>query len=272
VRAIRGVLALACLALLAAAPARAAESSLVTIKTPRGVKQPFILIKPEKPIASVMLFAGGVGALHLQSATTMKWGRLNFLVRVRDKLAARNLMVAVVDTPSDKPKGLFATFRITETHAQDVGAVAAYLKQQADVPVWAVGTSMGTFSAASGALHARNVDGLVLTATITRSRPEWPLAASHPYGVVNMPLSRFKGPALVMSHVKDGCQSSPAADAEKLRKALANARPLEVVLLDGGQSRDPNPCEAMAHHGFQGIEDQAVDAIAKFIAAHSRRS
>ena len=46
----------------------------VSIATPRGAKQAFILIKPEKPVASVILFAGGHGALGLQSATAMKWG------------------------------------------------------------------------------------------------------------------------------------------------------------------------------------------------------
>ena len=65
-------------------------------------------------------------------------------------------------------------------HASDIGAMAAYLKKQAAVPVWLVGTSMGTFSAAGGAIAAEDVDGLVLTSTITRSAPDWKIARSHP--------------------------------------------------------------------------------------------
>ena len=83
------------LLLAASAPAYAQNASLVSIQTPRGVKQAFILIKPEKPVASVILFAGGHGALGLQGAAAMKWGKGNFLVRTRDKFAAHNLMVAV---------------------------------------------------------------------------------------------------------------------------------------------------------------------------------
>ncbi len=252
------------------AQANAQASSLVAIKTPRGVTQKFILIKPEKPAASVILFAGGLGALGLKSATTMKWGAGNFLVRVRDKFAARGLMVAVADAPSDKPKGLYGSFRFTKTHALDIDAVAAYLKKQVGVPVWAVGTSLGSFSAASGAIYSRNVDGLVLTSSTTRALPDWPIANSHPHGVASMPLGSFKGPALIVAHVDDGCMVSPAVDTEKLRKALKNASPVEVALLKGGEARDPNPCEAMGHHGFLGIEDKAVETMVKFIIANSK--
>ena len=40
-----------------------AGTTLVSIPTPRGVTQAFILIKPDNPVASVILFAGGNGAL-----------------------------------------------------------------------------------------------------------------------------------------------------------------------------------------------------------------
>ena len=69
-----------------------------------------------------------------------------------------------------------AIFRMAGAHAGDIGAVAAYLKQQASAPVWLVGTSMGTFSAAEGAIAAKDVDGLVLSSTITRAKPDWKIA------------------------------------------------------------------------------------------------
>src|SRR4051812_19469759 len=83
-----------------------ADTSLVSIETPRGVKQSFILIKPDKPVASVILFAGGHGGLGLKSVSTMQWGAENFLVRSRDAFAAHNLMAAVIDAPSDHQGGM----------------------------------------------------------------------------------------------------------------------------------------------------------------------
>ena len=251
----------------ASAPAHAASSELVSIQTPRGVKQAFILIKPDKPVASVILFAGGHGALGLKSASSMSWGAGNFLVRSRDKFAAHGFLVAVVDAPSDKQEGMNGIFRMGGQHAGDISAVAAYLKKQSDLPVWLVGTSMGTFSAAGGANAGKGVDGLVLTSTITRAQPYWKIKDSHPDGVASMALAKVSVPTLIVSHRKDGCDITPADDAPKLSKALKSARKVETVLLDGGAPPRSKPCQAMSQHGFLGIENAAVDAIAKFIKA-----
>ena len=146
-------------------------------------------------------------------------------------------------------------------------AVAAYLKKQSDLPVWLVGTSMGTFSAAGGAIAGKGVDGLVLTSTITRAQPYWKIKDSHPDGVASMALAKVSVPTLIVSHRKDGCDITPADDAPKLSKALKSARKVETVLLDGGAPPRSKPCQAMSQHGFLGIENAAVDAIAKFIKA-----
>lgn len=248
----------------------AASPTLETVKTPRGAAQSFILIKPDKPVAAVILFAGGHGALGLQSATTMRWGAQNFLVRARDQFAAQGLMVAVIDAPPDHQGGMNAAFRMSREHAADIGAVSTYLKSQANVPVWLIGTSMGTFSAAGGAIAATNADGLVLTSTITRVKPEWKIASSHPNGVASMALNRVKVPTLVMSHRKDGCAITPAADAPKLISKLTSAKPVETTLLDGGLPPKSEPCEARSEHGFFGIEAHAVSKIAGFIKANRR--
>jgi hypothetical protein len=253
----------------AAGPAHAASANLVSIQTPRGARQAFILVTPsQKPVASAILFAGGDGALGLTGTASMKWGAANFLVRTRNMFAARGLMVAVVDAPSDHKDGMNAIFRMSPAHARDIEAVAAHLKKQADVPVWLIGTSMGTFSAAGGAIGAKNVSGLVLTSTITRADPDWKIARSHRDGVASMALSQIAVPALVVSHRKDACRFTPAADAAKLKDRLTKAAKAEVVLLDGGAAPVSDPCEAKSQHGFFGIEAQAVDTVAKFIKAN----
>jgi hypothetical protein len=137
--------------------ARAAE--LVSLRTPRGATQAFIFLKSAHPVASLIMFAGDDGALGLKSATSMARLNDNFLVRTRDKFLDRGFSVAVVDVPSDHRRGINAVFRMGNDHAGDIGAVAAYLKQQASVPVWLVGTSMGTFSAAGGAIATGGTTG-----------------------------------------------------------------------------------------------------------------
>lgn len=247
--------------------ARAAEPTLVSVTTPRGAKQAFILIKPDTPVASVILFAGGHGGLQLKSGTTMGWGAGNFLVRTREQFAAQGLMVAVIDAPSDHQSGMSAEFRMSSAHAGDIGAVVARLKAEAPVPVWLVGTSMGTFSAAEGAIAAKGVDGLVLTSPVTRAKPKWKIAQSHADGVASMALSRVAAPTLIVWHKKDGCDITPASDAPKLKRALSKAAAVDVVLLEGGSPPTSDPCEAKSEHGFLGIEGQAVGVIAAFVKA-----
>jgi pimeloyl-ACP methyl ester carboxylesterase len=261
----------ALLVLATLAPVNANGETLVKLTTPRGVSQSFLLIKPDTPpTAAVILFAGGHGALGLSGSGQMRWGAGNFLVRTRDKFASHDLMVAVMDAPADQQSGMNAIFRMGSAHAGDIGAVAARLRAEANVPVWLVGTSMGTFSAAGGALGAKGIDGVVLTSTITRAQPQWLIADSHPHGVASMNLPRITVPALIMSHRHDGCSITPAADAPKLKARLTAAKPAEIVVLDGGAPPISSPCEAKSQHGFLGIEDEAVAAIARFIKAHPR--
>jgi pimeloyl-ACP methyl ester carboxylesterase len=223
-----------------------AGTTLVSIPTPRGATQAFILIKPDNPLASVILFAGGNGALGLQSASSMKSLASNFLVRSRDKFAAHKFLVAVIDAPSDQQQGMSAVFRMSSAHAGDIGAVAAYLKMQANAPVWLIGTSNGTFSAAGGAIAAKGIDGLVLTSTVTRAKPETNFAQRYPDAVASMALPEITVPTLIVSHRKDTCEGSPAADAPKLSQRLTRASKVEVALLDGGNPPQSEPCEAKA--------------------------
>lgn len=246
---------------------QAAAQTLETIRTPRGVKQSFIVMKPDKPVATVLLFAGGHGALNLTSATSMKWGAGNFLVRSRQHFFDQGFIVAVVDAPSDQRAGMNAIFRMSGQHAGDIGAIAQHVKKVADVPVWVVGTSMGTFSAARGGLGVAGVAGVVLSSTITRSDPNWKIKNSHPNGVGSMGLSGVKVPTLIISHRKDGCAITPAADGDKLKARLTASPRVEVKLLDGGLPPKSDPCEAMSQHGFLGIEKEAVGEIARFIKA-----
>lgn len=248
-------------------PVNAADASLVSIRTPRGVTQSFILIKPDDPVASVILFAGGKGVLGLKSASEMGWGAGNFLVRTREKFAAQGLMVAVVDAPSDRRDRMKVSFRMSKDHARDIAAVAAHLKREKDVPVWLVGTSMGTFSAANGAIGSSGIDGLVLTSTVTRAKPEWKIAKSHRDGVASMTLSGVTVPVLILSHLKDGCAITPAADTPKLRARLTKAAKVETLALDGGSPPQAEACEGKSAHGFFGIEDEAVGAVVQFIKA-----
>ncbi len=55
-----------------------------------------------------------------------------------------------MEVPSDHKTGYgYGAFRASQEHAQDIAGVIVALRREASVPVWVVGTSMGTISAAN---------------------------------------------------------------------------------------------------------------------------
>lgn len=63
--------------------------------------------------------------------------------------ARRGLIVATIDAPSDRQINPYlAGYRQRREHVEDIKAVIADIRQQANMPVWLIGTSRGTQSAA----------------------------------------------------------------------------------------------------------------------------
>jgi alpha/beta superfamily hydrolase len=258
--------ALALAALLLVGPAVAAAEDIKTIPTRPGVTQSFLLLKrSDTPAATVILFAGGNGALGLSSGRLAGLGG-NFLVRNRGRFADRDFMVAVPDAPSDHPRGL-TRFRATAGHAEDVRHLIAALRELApSAPVWLVGTSMGTVSAANAAARLREggADGLVLTSSITRT------SKGEGESVEDVKLKDIRIPTLLVHHHQDACPFTPYSDIPGLLKDVAKTPRHELLTFEGGDPPESAPCEARAAHGYLGLDAAVVKAIADWIVATPR--
>ncbi|HYC48944.1 MAG TPA: alpha/beta hydrolase [Burkholderiales bacterium] len=239
--------------------ARAADR-VIDIPTRPGVTQRFVLISPPDAKAAVVLFAGGHGGLQISDSGAFAWGRGNFLVRSAPLFARQQLVVAIIDAPSDRQSHPYLMgFRQTPEHAADVKAVIAWLREHTKLPVWLVGTSRGTQSAAGVAVQlggTHGPDGLVLTATLfgdARGRP-----------VPEMPVDSLRIPVLVVHHEQDECRYTLFRDAPQLMDKLTAAPRKELVSFRGGESYG-NPCEGQAYHGFRGLEEDVVSRISSWI-------
>jgi hypothetical protein len=137
--------------------------------------------------------------------------------------------------------------------------VIAWARAQRKVPVWLVGTSRGTQSAAFAATELEGADapdGIVLTSTILRD----PRSRAVP----QMPLERIAIPVLVVHHEQDGCKLCAFSDVPWMMRKFDHAPRREVASFTGGEDRG-DPCEAFAHHGYNGIEREVVERIARWI-------
>jgi len=254
--------AVAALAAALAIPAAAdLPERVADIPARAGVTQRVLLIEPEAARAVVVMYAGGHGGLQIGPDGTMAWGKGNFLVRTRQMFAGQGLSVAVVDAPSDRQDGgFFHGFRQTQAAAEDARALIAWLRERTRLPVWLVGTSRGTQSAAYLAtqLHgAEAPDGIVLTSSV--------LSDKRDRAVIDMPLDRIAIPVLVVHHENDECPSCLFSSVPWLMRGLSAAPKKALIAMAGGQSHG-DPCGAFAYHGYNGLEQDVVAKIAAWIA------
>ncbi len=235
---------------------------VVDIPTRPGVSQRMVVLSPQNPKAAVILFAGGHGGLQIFPNGSFKWGEDNFVVRTRQLFADQSLFVVVVDAPSDRQSPPYLSgFRQRPEHVADIKAVIAWVREQAKVPVWLVGTSRGTQSAAYVATEldgSEGPDGLVLSSTILTDDKGRPVPA--------MPLGKLRIPVLVVHHEQDGCGYCSFSDVPSLMEKLGSAPKKQLLTFKDGQNRG-DPCESFAYHGFNGLEREVVAQTATWILA-----
>jgi hypothetical protein len=113
--------------------------------------------------------------------------------------------------------------------------------------IYLMGTSKGTHDtmALAGYLSDR-VAGEIHTSSMS--------------DVANFDAKHYKNRQLLVHHKHDGCFVTGYNNAE----ASHNKYGTELITMDGGISVG-DPCEAFAHHGYNGIEKETIEAIKSWI-------
>ncbi len=234
---------------------------------------------PINPVAVLMLFIGGDGRLNLGLNTTNP-GSINFLVRTRYHMATEAYIVTVVDAASDfldhnhpdavdangflhgsglsghrQPNRLYG-----DKYLQDLAAVMNDLRgRYPNLPLWAVGTSTGTISAAVAAANVTpSPDGIVLTT---------PLTGPHPFeDLQSVDLESIGVVTLIVTNQDDECIYTKPENSKVLNRRFTSS-PRVHVLTFNGRSLNPlsDTCGPLSGHGFFGIEQKVIKAITTWI-------
>ncbi len=226
------------------APLRAEVEPSVTTVLVGGVRA--VLIKPAKPIGAIILLAGGDGRIGVEDDGVIK-RQGNQLVRTRMAYARKGFAVLTPDL------------------GYDLAALVDYMRT-IKRPVTVAGTSRGTQRAAEGVAAGARPDKMVLTSGFlsdaSTGEPPGNVRRRSENSVISLLESpRLLLPTLVVHHRQDHCWlTSPAGVAPFIAWAGGKAR---VVWLEGGEETG-DPCEAQGHHGFRGIDQKVVDAVAAF--------
>ena len=240
-----------------------AQQEIVTLPTRAGVTQSYFLTSIPKNFQAVaLLFPGSGGSIQLRTENGKpRFNQGTFLVRSRSEFIKRGVAAAIIDAPSDQQGGwgMSDDFRLGDAHFTDISAVVDDLsKSFPAVPLFLVGTSRGTISAAAlGTKLDRRVAGSVLTSTMFRQTPK---NSKEPgQGLSKFDYSVIKIPLLFVHHVSDQCASTPYGEAAR----LSDKYPLITVF--GGAPPQSGPCEAFSQHGFLGKEADTVEQIVNWM-------
>ncbi len=229
------------------------------LPTRPGVTIRFVYARAAVPIVNAILFQGGEGNVGVHPDGSVRSS--GFLAAGAQRFINEGVTVAIVDVPSDRRS--LDQFRASAEHATDAMAVVPFLREQNHQPVWVVGTSAGSLSAASiAAMRIENgPDGVVLTSSVT--------TASR-FGINRVtlaPLENIDKPVLFVHHKEDGCRSTPYADIPAVQARLIHAPKIELITVEGGLIRG-DPCRS-GHHQYLGIEEQVTQQIAQWIKEQS---
>lgn len=249
------------IAVLLAQPVRAAEPTVEIVS--RNQKIRAILLKPEKPVASVILLVGGHGKMDITPNGVIGWGRGNQLIRTRRDYLKAGFAVLVPDiAPNWKtPTGVVQGYRWHPDQGADLGALVAYMRTIAE-PVVLVGTSRAAVSMGVALLVAdgkARPDYVVMTAAMLMPSGNQP---SFLRGIQGN-RSKAQVPMLVIGHKKDKCPYTLPISIDAFRQWRGGEK-FDTLVLDGPEGSG-HPCEAQSAHGFIGIDDQVVKAASDWI-------
>jgi hypothetical protein len=243
---------------------------VVTIETHGRTRTRYAVVQPQGGQFALVLLAGGGGHLDLDGKGCPRALTGNFLVRSLDHFHRAGFATAVVDSPSDHigDNGLRG-FRMSPQHADDLGKVIADLRRRTSLPVWMVGTSRGTISAANAAARLAGSgapDGVVLTSAIMSggSGGQKPWAAQT---VFDLRLDAIRMPILLVGHAADGCPRTPAGLMANVVARTSSERKQVVTVTGGpgGAKIGLDACQGSTPHGFLGQETAVVAGIGRFI-------
>ena len=210
-----------------------AETKAMTVET-GGVKA--ALLKPAKPIGSLILLAGGDGRIGVAAdGEIAREG--NQLVRTRQTYAQKGFAVLVPDI------------------GYDLSEIVQYMRA-IKAPVTVVGTSRGTLRAAYGIKNGATPDKVVFTSGFLSD------ASGDRENVMNiLGNAQLLPKTLIIHHRTDNCRHTSPLGVKDFMTWTQNAA--KLVWLEGGEEVG-NPCEAQSFHGFRGIDQKVVESVTAF--------
>lgn len=236
------------------------SQELITITIKDDIKENFLLNEAKNSKAVAILFSGGSGKLKLEKEE-YQWNLKNFLIRSRNLFNENNITTICIDSPTNLKEGMINGFRTSKEHLQNIINIINYIKNRfPNLPIWLIGTSMGTISATYNTINQKHISGLILTSSVS-------IQNRHTEPVINLDLEKISIPTLIVHHKNDNCKVTPLTGAKDIFNKLINTEKKEIKIFEGGYENG-KPCKSQSYHGYLGIEEKVVEYISSWIKSH----
>ncbi len=247
------------------------------------------------PKAVVVLIGGGDLDMGLAQDTAqgagipLETGGGNFVIRTAQIFAEAGYMTIAIDKPSDLPPSgtncdtspaacdeAADRYRVSVNHAVDILKILKHYNTR-NLPVFLAGTSRGAISSVAANLIAT---GISLSSPVTNNSNDPAQYYVGDSAVPNLAASSVQRPSHVLWNTQDLCAVSPPTGTPS-SQSIATDLGASSSALSGGvevtaSPTDPNdpsylpassigPCQPYDYHGFFGIDNTAVDAIAAWL-------
>lgn len=229
---------------------------VITLNTRPGVTMRVLLMIPNAaPKAIFLHFPGGEGELIERSGRA----RGMFLPRRSRHIVDQGFLSAAVDVPSDMAYGMNDQFRVSKEHVEDIKKVTDFLGSKWPGPIFIIGISRGTLSAAHAGIFLKHpgVKGIVLASSLTGRIP----SPGNQVSLFDLPLEKVTLPVLVVHHRYDGCGTTSFHDALRLPERFTASTKVTFIEVTGGDPPQSEPCLLFSAHGFLGKEGEVIAAV-----------
>ena len=221
-----------------------------------------ILGKPPAATDTALLIFRGIPGYALIQSTSDKQRNIPTFLRMNQKLFSEaGIALVVMDCPTDQwgaparlPTNCFDDYRSSKTHADDVRAILARLKNDHGLSrIFVMGHSQGTISSRWLAVNlGKEISGSIHSAAINV-----PNKLGRYSSVGRIPYASMSAPLLHLHHQDDACQGTPYS----MVKRYAGA---DLTTVRGGTA-EGDPCGLAHHHSYQGREEAATRVIIDWI-------
>ena len=226
------------------------------IKKPYLGKAPMYQMVRNDAKANIILFNGGPGW----------WGNLkskNFLIREREKIFSKGLNVFLFPNKKKKYKMTYGD-RLKSDHITRIRKLIEDIRTQNELPVFLAGISRGAVSVGRFvSQYGQKIEGAALLSGIYYNTR---ITKKNAYSMQRVIGTDAPTSILVLHHEDDCCKLCQPSSAKQFFEELKIKSKTLAMISGGGSSGSCNG--PLHHHGFEGVENQAVDHLVAWIDSH----